>query len=86
MEKVCNKCGRRLNEGQPNGSQNIEINFNQYTSLLFDREIWNFTLCDNCLDQLAKSFIHPPKGFMEDPYKEYGEALQECINRGGLFE
>lgn len=84
MQTVCNKCGRQLNEGQPNGSQEIEINFNQYTSLIFDRQIWSLTLCDDCLDEIARSFIHPPTGFMVDPHKEYGDALREYINRGEL--
>ena len=75
----CNKCGQSLEY-----VNDMEVKFNYGST--FDGEQWQFTLCDKCLDQLANSFVYPPKGFMEDPYREYGEALQECINRGGLFE
>lgn len=81
MKSVCNKCGRKLISEQPTGSHKIKIRFG-YNSKLFDNEEWQFELCDDCLDSFARSFIYPPKGFMEDPYKAYGEALRELHNVG----
>lgn len=76
---VCNKCGRKLRDTDPTGSQDIEINFG-YSSTLFDGEKWLFTLCDDCLDELARSFKYLPEGFMEDPYEAYGKALIEELH------
>ncbi|MED3562401.1 hypothetical protein [Bacillus xiapuensis] len=73
---ICNKCGG-FHELKENGNwyesdvelfandiHNISLGFGYGSK--FDTEHWNFDLCDNCLEDVIKTFKYVPDGFKED--------------------
>lgn len=75
---TCNKCGTSR-ELKPNGDwyeseeglyandvHNISLGFG-YGSR-FDMEQWSFDLCDDCLDDVVRTFKYAPDGFRYDGY------------------
>lgn len=73
---TCNKCGTTQTNNCWNSTDddyffsndihNIQLGFGYGSK--FDMDNWSFDLCDNCLEELVKTFKYPPDGFMEDGY------------------
>lgn len=59
---TCNKCGKtatqNLEHDQEYMFQSVSLSFG-YTSK-FDEEIWNFDICDDCLEQFVDTFAIKP--------------------------
>jgi hypothetical protein len=61
---TCNKCGNTI---EPNTSENmssISLGFGYWSK--FDMEHWSFDICDNCLEDVIKTFKIAPDGFKVD--------------------
>lgn len=61
MQTVCNKCGQSFEY-----ASDMQVNFG-YGSV-YDMETWEFYICDDCIQELVKSFKIAPKGFKDDEY------------------
>ncbi|WP_310876957.1 hypothetical protein [Priestia megaterium] len=69
----CNKCGNKAEQGNNFMSEgflwnaqfkNIELGFGYLSK--FDNETWKFTLCEECVLDMVKTFKHVPQGFYID--------------------
>ncbi|MEM4994794.1 hypothetical protein WKH56_19730 [Priestia sp. SB1] len=69
----CNKCGNVAEQGKSHTSEgflwneqfkNIELSFGYLSK--FDNETWKFTLCEECILDMVKTFKHVPQGFYID--------------------
>jgi hypothetical protein len=57
-ECKCNKCGKLFQDKQTD-IHNYRTEFGYFSN--HDGEIWEFNLCEDCLEKLVSSFIAPPK-------------------------
>lgn len=69
----CNKCGNEAEQGENHMSEgflwneqfkNIELSFGYLSK--FDNETWKFTLCEECILDMVKTFKYVPQGFYID--------------------
>ncbi len=58
---ICNKCGQVFKY-----VNDMAVGFGYGSQ--FDMETWEFCMCDDCLEELAKTFKVVPKGFRVDGY------------------
>jgi len=62
---LCNKCGKKI-ELSPEEIMNIDANLFHFFKIHFgygsdfDREVWDFDLCEECLVGFIKEFRIPP--------------------------
>jgi hypothetical protein len=72
---ICNKCGKEevlsgekfQREVQSNKFQSFDCSFGYGSN--YDMENWEFDLCEDCLEEIVKSFKIVPDGFGEDNEK-----------------
>lgn len=82
---MCNKCGCEIPDS---------INSNFYASFGYgskhDGQEWSFELCENCLEDIIKTFKYIPGGFKENPYihidNEDRQKIFEEYKKTGEFD
>mgnify|MGYP007112386548 CR=1 FL=1 len=61
---TCNKCGHTseidVNRFELNKFQEVDFSFGYGSK--YDMEDWEFHLCEDCVEELVKSFKYVPKG------------------------
>lgn len=72
MITICNKCGLEVLYTNP-----IDFKFNYGSH--FDLERWRFNLCDDCIEDIIRTFNVAPHGFMVDKYIPISEEKHKKL-------
>ncbi|WP_413986405.1 hypothetical protein [Paenibacillus polymyxa] len=77
---ICNKCGKKYRKLTEDGKENYfwnhlihKFNIGFGYGSKYDMEHWEYDMCEDCVEELIKSFMYVPMGF-----KNEDALLDEC--------
>lgn len=71
---ICNCCGCEIDDSLQGG---FDVSFGYGSK--YDGQNWSFELCEDCMENIIKTFSYVPKGFMDNPYLEVSEKEKQII-------
>jgi hypothetical protein len=74
--KKCNKCGKKYEIGSGQIHQ-FQKGFGYGSE--FDLELWEFVLCDNCMENIINQFVIPIKKIEFSPLDNIEDIGKEII-------
>jgi len=74
---VCNKCGKSIVRSYSEDFKTINLDFGYESS--FDGEYWSFDLCDDCLEDLVRTFKYVPSGFKLDNHLPMNDVTHQKV-------
>jgi|GEM_PF-2621711 len=77
IKVICNKCGKSIKRSYDEDFKTINLDFGYESS--FDGETWSFDLCDDCLEEMIKTFKYPPSGFKIDNHLLLDDDMHQRV-------
>lgn len=74
---ACNKCEKSITPSPSQDMVSISLDFG-YESR-YDGQYWNFHLCDQCLEDVVKTFKIVPLGFLESSYLQLKDGKHQKV-------